>query len=643
MNTCLRFWLACTAVTLLTGSASAADLSGTWSDDWDNGTIEITQTGNSVLVVMAKEKRAHSWKSAKGTVNGNSTTLTFFTDREATKKDSTPPFTGTLESGGRVLRFVTGTWTRISAATRRSVASSRQVSVTWKNVDDDRKPIDLYWLDGNGKESQPYRLQPGQVFNGTTFETHFFVFKKDGREIQSVRITDKPTQVYEVGEVEKPVMKFKEQYTAPVTIDPQDFNRVNGIDGLGRLRLDQVTFPGTHNSGSGYRGTMYKRNVTPSVDVGIGDIPSVNLGGTPAIAGWFQNQDKSFTQQLDLGVRFFDIDTIWCDAKDGDSSFWRPAGAWTGHSGLGITAYAGPISHVVGQVVDWMNLKRNRHEVVVMHFGDTSGGRDIANQLARIFYEKAGPGHRYARNKADRFPVPGLEPPEAFSEDPVRLGTKLPARAGSGQAGNNDNNAKPMWPTLREAVEKNQRLFVFIEGLRLYYEISERELQIEVGNFVNAKVVDTGKPWTIGQWAKKNLLPDNYSHDITQLDERFTEIKGAYSSNFVVDAAGTSGLIRHVLVEQNARRMCDDDAEFVRMTCVVAPNGFDSLRTLAGSCSDHIYEACDVAYQQRKKHDRTVNFILVDYVGDGGTGSGRNNLFSVARELNRRNIERFAP
>ena len=59
----------------------------------------------------------------------------------------------------------------------------------------------------------------------------------------------------------------------------------NGLPGLCRLKLNQVTLAGTHNSGSGFDGHLKY--------------------GTGALASscFYRNQGKSITGQLDLGIR----------------------------------------------------------------------------------------------------------------------------------------------------------------------------------------------------------------------------------------------------------------------------------------------------------------------------------------------------
>ena len=59
----------------------------------------------------------------------------------------------------------------------------------------------------------------------------------------------------------------------------------NGLSGLCRLRLSEVTLAGTHNSGAGFDGHLWYEI------------------GTLASSCFYRNQGKSITGQLDLGIR----------------------------------------------------------------------------------------------------------------------------------------------------------------------------------------------------------------------------------------------------------------------------------------------------------------------------------------------------
>ncbi|XP_065055064.1 uncharacterized protein LOC135683671 [Rhopilema esculentum] len=130
----------------------------------------------------------------------------------------------------------------------------------------------------------------------------------------------------------------------------------NGLAGLCQLRLNQVTLAGTHNSGAGFDGHLWYGS------------------GVKALSCFYRNQGASITGQLDLGIRYFDIDACWNSYENA---------AYTCH----MAAYGGSIAKMLDQVDAWMN--KNRKEVVVLHFNrdyDKSEqpgkiGKDIINKI----------------------------------------------------------------------------------------------------------------------------------------------------------------------------------------------------------------------------------------------------------------------
>ncbi|MEM9136338.1 MAG: hypothetical protein AAGB01_03165, partial [Cyanobacteria bacterium P01_F01_bin.42] len=189
---------------------------------------------------------------------------------------------------------------------------------------------------------------------------------------------------------------------------------INGVEGLGQLRIDEVVFPGSHNAGAGFRSVLY------------------TWSDTAVSSGFYRNQMLNFNGQLDSGARYFDIDTMWVKPGSATGDWWQPNGIWTGHG----SAYAGPIDTVLQEVKDWMNRPANRNEVVILHFNNNirkdgfsqDDTTQMANDLNRLL----------ERN----FPT---------NSGYVRLNTK-------------SNN---QWPTMAEAVSDNKRLFVFVNS-RLY-------------------------------------------------------------------------------------------------------------------------------------------------------------------------------
>lgn len=67
----------------------------------------------------------------------------------------------------------------------------------------------------------------------------------------------------------------------------------NGLSELCDLQIDQATFPGSHNSGAGFDGILKYGS------------------GILAASCFYRNQDKSFSGQLEFGIRYFDVYTCY--------------------------------------------------------------------------------------------------------------------------------------------------------------------------------------------------------------------------------------------------------------------------------------------------------------------------------------------
>ena len=118
--------------------------------------------------------------------------------------------------------------------------------------------------------------------------------------------------------------------------------RCNGFIELCDLDITQVTLAGSHNSGAGAFGLMkHQTKVAQSL----------------ASNCFFRNQQKSFYEQLEMGIRYFDIDACWVDSHS-------PVGAWVCNK----PAYAGPVRVMLEQIDRWMNEPHHRNEVIVIHF-----------------------------------------------------------------------------------------------------------------------------------------------------------------------------------------------------------------------------------------------------------------------------------
>lgn len=185
--------------------------------------------------------------------------------------------------------------------------------------------------------------------------------------------------------------------------------KCNGLEDLCDLRINQATFPGSHNAGSGFDGLLHY------------------WSGGPVSSCFYRNHNKSFSEQLAFGIRYFDIDT--CYGTNEALNCHCPIGGKD-------CGYAGSIEKGLLQIDGWM--KSNPNEVVIIHF----------NRDSQQAY----------RNKI------------AKSLEAVLL--KLwPETSVNKLAMNTYYNHNNKWPTLKEAVTSHQRIFIFMDnGLALHLQ-----------------------------------------------------------------------------------------------------------------------------------------------------------------------------
>ena len=221
------------------------------------------------------------------------------------------------------------------------------------------------------------------------------------------------------------------------------------------------------------------------------------------------------------------------------------------HCGDTDCAYAGAMWIAFDQIDDYM--KSHRNEVIILHFnrdvdGDENAKRSIANKLAYELEKRWDP---------------------SYGE--VRMSTHA------------------RWPTLRQAIESKQRIFIFMDN-----------------------------------HLAKHLTSKPYVYSSNSL------IDSTWQSHHVV-AGGCGGII------DAARDMCDTTENMVEL----AAFGTWGLCTwdMAWQCSWKLGSAVDECYSKRKQLGKTVNIILVDYpvsfYGDNQS------VMEKARIMNERNIEQF--
>lgn len=173
----------------------------------------------------------------------------------------------------------------------------------------------------------------------------------------------------------------------------EDDLRCNGRKEFCQLGIHQFLFPGTHNSGTGQK------------------------KGSFGCA--FKNQDLTIEEQLEFGIRFFDLDVIDTDDLGCD-------GLETGHGKspeFGLYQCFGKMSYLLSDMRMW--LDQHPSEVVVLNFGNIEYPDVTVPSLVE--------------GLASAFPAHSTS---------VTINVKY-KQTGS-------------WPTLAEAVTSNERIFVFI-------------------------------------------------------------------------------------------------------------------------------------------------------------------------------------
>ncbi|XP_028390762.1 uncharacterized protein LOC114515665 [Dendronephthya gigantea] len=175
--------------------------------------------------------------------------------------------------------------------------------------------------------------------------------------------------------------------------------KCNGLPDLCDLRIDQVTYPASHNAGSGFDGLLYWGSG--------GAAPSCSI----------RNHDKSYSEQLEYGIRYFDVDTCYGD-KEGE--------ALNCHCGADC-GYTGSIKKGLEQIDRWMQSHPN--EVALIHF----------NHNVQKGYEA-----KIARSIEDTL---------------LKL---WPSNAHGKLAMNSFYNTYHYWPKLKDAIQSNERIFILV-------------------------------------------------------------------------------------------------------------------------------------------------------------------------------------
>ena len=315
----------------------------------------------------------------------------------------------------------------------------------------------------------------------------------------------------------------------------------NGHPSYCYLRVDQFTFPGSHSAGSGFNGDLTACNSAEQVSQCV-----------------FRNQNLSIYNQLNIGIRYLSIDVCIlppnCDDVYGDLSRSRLLscqGSSTDEA-FGGFKYGGRVMDILTQVEDWM--RNNTREVIGIHF---------------------------TRN------MPPSDRPQAFAD----LVEMLESTWGQGASNSSTqmstfySRSNNSWPTLRQAIEENQRIFIFIDD--------------EVN--VNSAI----KPWI-------NPAPLLTFQPIIRNPTCISPGIIDFASN--CNVSGTELVIA---------------VGYTVAVCI--ENGQDM-------CNLILRNATQKCYGFRTVENRTVNILLVDYPE---RGMGQNSVFKVVQELNSMNVEQY--
>ena len=206
--------------------------------------------------------------------------------------------------------------------------------------------------------------------------------------------------------------------------------KCNGMEGLCDLRIDQVTFPGAHNAG------------TDGISV--------------TDACLWRNQNTYVFDQFSKGIRYFDIDTCWHDNKVKNCHC---------NSYFGCR-YGADMDLTLSNLNFWMTFNTTfsstyrvdyTNEVVILHFNRDA---DISGETA-----KENIGKSLSKLLTD------LWDPNGNSKLKMNNYYK------------NNNN---QWPTLRQAIESKQRVFVFMENGPAKYITPQPDWLLQSNGFITS-------------------------------------------------------------------------------------------------------------------------------------------------------------
>jgi len=310
----------------------------------------------------------------------------------------------------------------------------------------------------------------------------------------------------------------------------------NGRMEFCQLRFDQFLFPGTHNSGTGQSEGVYKCA--------------------------YKNQDLDILEQLEFGIRFFDIDVIY-------SETFGCTGLETGHGShpeIGLYQCYGKMDILLEDMRNW--LDQHPSEVVVLNFGNIEWPEETIPSLMETLINKFSP-----------------------EENRVGLNTAF-KKTGT-------------WPTLAEAVDTNQRVFVFLRDS--IGAVTENELEI-----VREVKVKPGD----------DVLSKNLTHT-----------EASITTSYKARSVGSD--CKYVLESNSAACQSDNQTEtdFLKLSFFSKFGkggviGTECVHKMARKCNQWVKQAVDSCNYRNFK----PNFVLVDY--PNYQGLAENNIVELCNFVN---------
>ena len=287
--------------------------------------------------------------------------------------------------------------------------------------------------------------------------------------------------------------------------------------------INKFSFAGSHNAGTGMSGSV------------------------KPIECLFKNHDLTFPEQLDFGIRFFDMDLAYSQTLPGCN------GLETVH-GKGSMYYCfGSVKHLFSQVIEWAN--DNPNEVILLHFGSLYKGNVTLNPLIKQIKES--------------FPD-------------TSAGVKL----------NRMFQESGKWPTLGEAVDRNERIFIFIvQKYSDYTNVNEDDAQ----DYIKVYKVDdedAGKPKPV--------------------------LKRGWASFASTYGSGKIGSNCDKVVE-TVSSLCDTlDADFIKVATYGTPwKSLNLVFKKSSICIDTYARLCNVRAKdimtKCKQSKQVLNVVLSDY------------------------------